>query len=189
MKQRMTCLALAAAVVAGLGMSASSARAADDVRLVAIPIEGRPIPITDQDRANAFTTVVNALTPTAADKRVAAVTYMDDALTLLDMARTHLREGQGQPEIQRMAMAELMAASGKVSTAYLLMFHDREASAKIAPLAEQIALAERICYRNPQLASSLIQRDRPRLAAIYTSTLATMGGGAGTVPLEPLKHR
>lgn len=189
MKLRMTCLTLVATVVAALGIGASEVLAADGVRLVAIPIEGRPINITEQDRANAFTTQVNALTPTAADKRVAAVTYMDDALALLDMARTHLREGQGKPEIQRMAMAELMAASGKVSTAYLLMFHDRDASAKIGPLAEQIELAERMCYRNPQMATSLIERDRPKLAAVYTSTLATMGGGAGKAPKEPRKHR
>jgi hypothetical protein len=39
------------------------------------------------------------------------------------------------------------------------------------------------------MAAALIDRNRPALAAVYTSTLATMGGGAGSGALEELKHR
>ncbi|MDB5096158.1 MAG: hypothetical protein JWM80_579 [Cyanobacteria bacterium RYN_339] len=189
MKLLTTTVALAAMMLAGIGMGSANVQAADGEGIVAIPLEGRSLRFTDEDRANAFTTMTHPLTPSAAEKRVAAVTYMDDALALLEMARTHLREGQESPQMQRMALSELMAASGKVTTAYLLLFHDREASRRVAPLAAQIELAERVCLSHPAMAAALIDRNRPALAAIYTGQLATMGGGAGSGALEDLKHR
>jgi hypothetical protein len=188
MKLRKSAVLLAALVVSGLGWGASGVSAADGV-MQPVPLEGHPLTTPDTERANAFTTITHPLTPTAAEKRVAAVTYMDDALALLELAHQHLRESASSPAVRRMALSELMAASGKVSTAQLLLFHDKEAARRVRPLAMQIELAERLCMRDPMMASRLIERDRPALAAVYTSTLATMGGGAGRVPMEPLKHR
>lgn len=146
--------------------------------------DDQAVPVTpsgmDEARARAFQTEVPPLTPTAAEKREAAVAYMNSALALLDMARAHLRDADSSKKARMMAQAELTAASGKATVAYLMMFHDRAATARIKPLAMRLGDAERLAYHNqPLTALALVDRTQPQLATIYQDQLATMGGGAG----------
>lgn len=152
------------------------------------PLQGTVLAEEDVARADAYTTLTDPITPTLAEKRVAAVTYIDDALALLDMAHAHLQEAEHDALLRRLALSELMAASGKLTTAQLLLFKDRAAARRLAPVALRVERAERLVARAPLQAASLIARDRPAIANLYRAQLATMGGGAGMAPREDLNR-
>jgi hypothetical protein len=140
----------------------------------------------DPVRRDALVSQVPSLTPTPAEKARAAAVYMDDALALLNMADAHLQANDA-----RAARVELVAASGKLTDAYLYGFHDRRLSDRLQPLVMRSEDALTAAVGN-DLASArqAVASLQPQLASIYSSQLATMGGGAGRGGggYEPLKR-
>jgi hypothetical protein len=137
---------------------------------------------TDETRENAFTTLVPSIAPSPELKRVVAMAYLDGTLKLIDMARTHLQAAARNPELARLGHAELLAASGKATVASLELFHDRPAARRLRNLALQLGRAESMAYTDAAAALAVIEAERPQLADVFQSELATMGGGAGGVP-------
>jgi hypothetical protein len=175
-------------VAAVLGLAAMPALAQNNYLGWPQPLEGTVLHEQDVARADAYMTITDPIAPTLAEKRVAAVTYIDDALALLDMAHDHLQDAGADALQRRLAVSELMAASGKLTTAQLLLFKDRAAARRLAPIARRVELAERLVHTAPHQAANLIARDRNAIAGLYRAQLATMGGGAGMAPLEDLSR-
>lgn len=174
-------LALAIAIVAGTSAPALADGMKDHQMKGETSVQGQTSAMTTQEaeslsamRADAFTTTVPALTYTAEENRAAAVSYMSDALKLLRLAEADLRAGN-----LAMARRELSAASGKATTAYLLNFEDRQFAAQIADLTMQIPDALAQVNADPMAAAAVVASIQPELASVYSSQLATMGGGAG----------
>ena len=136
-------------------------------------------------RHDALVTVAKPLTPTIQDDRQAAVTYMDDALSLLQLANKHLTNGQ-----RSLARAELMSASGKLSTAHLLLFKDKDFSRAIAPLSIRAEEAYTASAGDMGRTRTLVSRLQQDLRPLYRQQLASMGGGAGRAleDLDQLKR-
>lgn len=150
----------------------------------AAPALAQLMPVeVDSTRADAFETQAPALTWTLADDRRAAVVFMDDAMTLLALAEEHLL-GQS-PGI---ATPELMAASGKLTTAYLLLFRDRAAADALRGLATRVGGAAPLATMNPAEAARLARDTRGQVSMAYRTQLAALGGGAGGGFLEELEH-
>lgn len=128
----------------------------------------------DAARNDALVTVSKPLTYTVHDDRQAAVTYLDDALTLLNLAVASAEKGE-----RSVARAELMSASGKLSTAHLLMFKDRAFSRDLAPLsirAERVYEASATDLRQARRMAAELAND---LRPLYRTQVAKLGGGAG----------
>jgi hypothetical protein len=141
---------------------------------------------SEEVRSNAFTTLVPSIAPTPAEKRVVAMAYLDGTLVLLDLARAHLQDGETNATLAQLGHAELLAASGKATTAYLELFHDRPAARRLRTLALQLGRAEMLAYTDAKAAVAMIETDRPQIAEVFREELATMGGGAGGVPPQDL---
>lgn len=131
---------------------------------------------------DAFDTLQDPLTLTIEEDRLAAVTYMDDALSLLDIAETQLKG-----EHVEIGRAALVGASGKLTNAYLLNFQDKAFSSRIGPLAMQIDEAIMALAHDPERAVGIISALTPQVASVYQTQVAQMGGGAGA-GLEDLDH-
>lgn len=132
-------------------------------------------------RQDALVTVVRPLTPTVQDDRQAAVTYMDDSLSLLQLAYKHLTNGQ-----RSLARAELMSASGKLSTAQLILYKDHRFTRALAPLsirAEQVYQAASGDTEHTRALVSALQHD---LRPLYREQVANLGGGGAGKALEDL---
>lgn len=125
-------------------------------------------------QADAFDTVTPPLTYTAAEDRRAAVTYLDDSLGMIDWANRQLSTGDVAG-----ARSTIMGASGKLTTAYLLNFHDRDFSTTIMPLTMRFETALNTLETNPQAALNELSTIRNQVASAGQAQLALMGGGAG----------
>jgi hypothetical protein len=131
-------------------------------------------PADNAARQDALVTVVRPLTPSVQDDRQAAVTYLDDSLSLLQLAYKHLTNGQ-----RSLARAELMSASGKLSTAQLILYKDRAFTRALAPLsvrAEQVYQGANGDLEHTRALVSALQHD---LRPLYREQVAHLGGGAG----------
>lgn len=131
---------------------------------------------------DAFDTVQDPLTYSMQDDRIAAVTYLDDAMTLIALAETHLRSQHAE-----LGRAALMGASGKLTNAYLINFRDHEFSRDIGPLATNIGEAVNVMDQDPERAVGILSSLLPQVASLYETQVAQMGGGAGMAP-EDLDH-
>lgn len=140
------------------------------------------MPVAEATRQDALVTVTKPLTPTIQDDRVAAMTHLDDALSLLQIAHDHLKQGQ-----TTLARAEVMGASGKISTAHVLLFKDKRFGRDLAPLTLRVDDVFAAIDRNPGAAASQVDRLRQDLDAVYDAQTAHLGGGAGR-GLEDLDH-
>ena len=129
---------------------------------------------TEAARHDALVTVAKPLTYSVQDDRMAAVTYLDDAMTLLQLAAGHLERGD-----RATARAELMSASGKLSTAHLLLFKDRAFSRDLAPLSIRAERVYEAAARDGRSARSMAIALRDELRPLYRAQLARLGGGAG----------
>lgn len=154
------------------------------VTALAAPASAQPWP-TDAEamRVDAFSSQTPALTWTLADDRRAAVVYLDDAMTLLELAEEHLQDVRPAT-----ATPALMAASGKLTTAYLLLFRDRPGAAALRELATRIGGAAPLATMAPGEAARLVREIRGQVALAYRTQLAALGGGAGGGFLEELEH-
>lgn len=123
---------------------------------------------------DAFDTIQRPLTYTVEDDRIAAVTYLDDAIALLNLVETNI-----QSENMELARAALVGASGKLSNAYLLHFTDKQFSQDVGRLAMRADEALTQLERDPQQAAGIIVSMRTTLASAYQAQVAQMGGGAG----------
>ncbi len=151
---------------------------------LAAPALAQESPIAiDAMRSDAFETQVPALTWTLAEDRRAAVVFMDDAMTLLVIAEERL-EGTNPAA----ATPELMAASGKLTTAYLLLFRDRAGADALREIATRIGGAAPLASMNPAEAARLAREGRGQVAMAYRTQLAALGGGAGGGFMEELEH-
>lgn len=139
-----------------------------------LPVEG------DAQRADAFASEVPALTWTLAEDRRAAVVFLDDAMTLLELAEDRLASGAP-------AVSELMAASGKITSAYLLLFRDRPGAEALRDLATRVGGAAPLATMAPGEAARLARDVRGLVQMAYRTQLANLGGGAGGFP-EGLEH-
>jgi hypothetical protein len=133
-------------------------------------------------RQDALVTVTKSITTTVQDDRTAAVTYLDDTLSLLSLAQAHLADGHADQ-----GRAELMSASGKLSTAHLLLFKDRDFSRAIAPLSIRAEEAYQASRHDASQARDLAEALASDLRPIYRTQTARLGGGAGSA-LEPLNN-
>lgn len=117
-----------------------------------------------------------ALTPTIELDRQASAAYLDDAETLLAVARQRLeREG-----MTRHVARELMSASGKLSTSYLLMYRDPAFANRIRPLADACQTAlDSAAAGDTEAARLALDRLVPQVARAADEQFAQMGGGAG----------
>jgi hypothetical protein len=158
---------------------------------LAAPARAELLPVgVDEIRSDAYTTQVPALTWTLAEDRRAAVTFLDDATTLLELAEVRL--GGDDPAT---ATPDLMAASGKVTSAYLLLFRDRDAAEGLREVATALGGAAPLATMSAGEARALLVRARAQVAAAYRTQLAALGGGAGgggggggTGYMEELEH-
>ena len=137
----------------------------------------------DAARSDAMTTQVPPFTWSLAEDRRAAVVFLDDAMTLLALADERL--GGLDPAG---ATAELMAASGKVTTAYLLLFRDRDGADALREVATRLGGAAPLATMDVEAARRLIADVRGQVALAYNTQLATLGGGAGGGFMEELEH-
>lgn len=135
-------------------------------------------------RRDAMTTQVPALTYSLSADRQAAVTYLDDTLSLLEMAAGHLRDGY-----RDRGRRELMSASGKLTTAYLLMFKDPAFADRVAPLVERTDAAMARIDGDRLAAAAEADALRKDLRGVYRDQLAQLGGGGAGRTLEDLDHR
>lgn len=140
------------------------------------------MPVSDAARQDAMVTVTRPFTPTVQDDRVAAMTHLDDSLTLLQLAHDHLKEGRTS-----LARAELTGVSGKLSTAHVLLFKDKRFGRDLAPLTLRVDDLFAAIARNPSAAASQVARLRDDVDAVYARQMVHLGGGAGAV-LEDLDH-
>lgn len=170
-------LALALSLLAATAVSTPAWAQADP--LEPTTMNQRTVVSVDPD---AFDTLQDPLTYTMEEDRLAAVTYMDDALSLLDLAETHLKGDN--VEIGR---AALVGASGKLTNAYLLNFKDKDFSSRISPLAMRVDEALLALEQDPERAIGIISALSPQVASVYQTQIAQMGGGAGA-GLEDLDH-
>lgn len=125
-------------------------------------------------RQDALVTVVRPLTPSLQDDRQAAVTYMDDSLSLLQLAYKHLTNGQ-----RSQARAELMSASGKLSTAQLILYKDHGFTRAIAPISIRAEQAYQAASGDLEHTRSLVSALQHDLRPLYRDQVAHLGGGAG----------
>ena len=132
-------------------------------------------PLRTQIERDTYETQVPPLTYSEEENRMAAALYMQDALQLLDRAEVQLRNNQ-----QRQAVSALLAASGKLTTAYLELHQDREFSQQIQPLTMSAEQAVQLAERDPQQALALVSAMVPEVASLYQVQVAQLGGGAGT---------
>jgi hypothetical protein len=136
---------------------------------------------------DAFITTVPALTYSVQDDRHAAVSYLDDAVGLLDLSRDQLRAGNTAE-----ARIALMGASGKLTTAYLLNFRDHAFSQRIQPLAMRASEDLATLEGDNTMAMATLDSLRGQVASIGQQQLAmlpeatTGGGGGGDTGWEPL---
>ena len=126
------------------------------------------------ERVDAYTTQVPALTWTLAEDRRAAVVFLDDAITLLTLADERL-----QGDRPAGAAPELMAASGKLTSAYLLLFRDRRGAEALRDAATRIGGGAPLATMDVEEARDLVADVRGQVAAAYNTQLAALGGGAG----------
>lgn len=124
--------------------------------------------------ADAFETITPPLTYSASEDRQAAVTYLDDAIGLIDWANQQLSTGN-MPG----ARAAIFGASGKLTTAYLLNFRDRQFSDTIQPVTLRFETALQNLESDPQAALNELSTIRNQVASAGQSQLAMMGGGGG----------
>lgn len=129
---------------------------------------------SEADRTDALVTVAKPFTPTVQDDRQAAVTYLDDALTLLQMATVHLERGE---HVQ--ARTELMGASGKLTTAHLILFKDKGFSRDLAPISIRAEQAYEMAAKDADRARKMAASIRDDLRPVYRAQVARLGGGAG----------
>ena len=165
-------LALAAVMVAAAGAPAL-AQADQPV----MPMNEQTSSIRSTALSDAFETQVPALTFTAAEDRMAAITYMDDALKLIDLGQIALRDGD-----LNASRSLLMGASGKLTTAYLLNFRDRDFSNQMGPLAMRVETMMDQLDSDSQQAMVGLTNLRNQVASLAETQLATMGGGGGGMP-------
>lgn len=150
---------------------------------LAAPASAQPASAEDDAlRVDAFTTEVPALTWTLAEDRRAAVVFLDDAMTLLQLAEERLAG-----PTPASATPELMAASGKITSAYLLLFRDRAAAEALRDLATRVGGAAPLATMAPGEAARLARDVRGLTEVAYRIQLANLGGGAGGFP-EGLEH-
>jgi hypothetical protein len=123
---------------------------------------------------DAFETITPPLTYSASEDRQAAVTYLDDAIGLIDWANQQLSTGN-MPG----ARAAIFGASGKLTTAYLLNFRDRGFSDTIQPVTLRFETALQNLETDPQAALNELSTIRNQVASAGQSQLAMMGGGGG----------
>lgn len=124
--------------------------------------------------ADAFETITPPLTYSEAEDRQAAVTYLDDAIGLIDWANQQLSTGNLLG-----ARAAIYGASGKLTTAYLLNFRDRGFSDTVQPVTLRFETALNNLESDPQAALNELSTIRNQVASAGQSQLAMMGGGAG----------
>lgn len=124
--------------------------------------------------ADAFETITPPLTYSASEDRQAAVTYLDDAIGLIDWANQQLSTGNIPG-----ARAAIFGASGKLTTAYLLNFRDRGFSDTIQPVTLRFETAINNLESDPQAALNELSTIRNQVASAGRSQLAMMGGGGG----------
>lgn len=163
------------AAAAAVGLWAASA--APGFAQSAMTVPERVQTVLDAHQQDAFYTETPALNTTPQAKRRAAVTYLDDAISLLNMAEAQLRTGA-----TREATLSLMAADGKVSDAFLYTYLDRSFADRLGPmsLGTGMALAA-LEQHDTQLALAAVSRLRPALASLYDTQLGQLGGGGGGI--------
>lgn len=168
---------MAMALAAVLGLAAPAAAE------VGSASEALPMDVV-AERFDAYTTQVPAFTWTLAEDRRAAVVFLDDATTLLDHAEARLLGEQPQA-----AAVDLMAASGKLTSAYLLLFRDRAGSDALRDAATRLGGGAPLATMDLEGARALIAGVRTQVASVYDTQLAALGGGAGGGFMEELEHR
>jgi hypothetical protein len=124
--------------------------------------------------SDAFDTQVPPLTYTVAEDRMAAITYMDDALKLIELGEAAIQTGD-----MMQARSALMGASGKLTNAYLLNFRDRQFSQQIQPLTMRIQDAVATMDTNSSTTLSSLSDLRSQVASLGEAQIASMGGGGG----------
>jgi hypothetical protein len=124
--------------------------------------------------ADAFETVTPPLTYSVAEDRQAAVTHLDDAIGLIDWANRQMSTGNLPG-----ARAAIVGASGKLTTAYLLNFRDRDFAASVQPVTLRFETALNTLETDPQAALNELSTIRNQVASAGQAQLALMGGGAG----------
>lgn len=142
--------------------------------MVALGAATPALAASEADRTDALVTVAKPFTPTVQDDRQAAVTYLDDALTLLQMATVHLERGE-----HAAARNELMGASGKLTTAHLLLFKDKGFSRDLAPISIRAEEAYVMAAKDADRARAMAASIRDDLRPVYRAQVARLGGGAG----------
>lgn len=179
MKQ-MNRLALAALIVAAAGAPALAQETMPVERERMMPETQQSQPMQQQQTSSAvttsdaFDTQVPPLTYTVAEDRMAAITYMDDALKLIELGEAAIQTGD-----MMQARSALMGASGKLTNAYLLNFRDRQFSQQIQPLTMRIQDAVATMDTNSPTTLSSLSNLRSQVASLAETQLATMGGGGG----------
>lgn len=138
---------------------------------MAAPVAG---PVSDAARQDAMESVTKPLTRTVQDDRVAALTHLDDSLTLLQIAHDHLHQGE-----RGLARAEVMGVSGKLSTAHMLLFKDKAFGRDLSPLTLRIDDVFAAIDSDPKAAADQVNALRNDLLGVYNSQTAHLGGGAG----------
>jgi hypothetical protein len=174
-------LALAALIVAAAGAPALAQETMPVERERMMPETQQSQPMQQQQQtsstvttSDAFDTQVPPLTYTVAEDRMAAITYMDDALKLIELGEAAIQTGD-----MMQARSALMGASGKLTNAYLLNFRDRQFSQQIQPLTMRIQDAVATMDTNSSTTLSSLSDLRSQVASIAETQLATMGGGGG----------
>lgn len=139
------------------------------------PALAAPAPATAEEQS-LMETAAPALTPTLAIDRQASAAYLDDAERLLTLGRQRLAREGSSPQATR----DLMAASGKLTTSYLIMFLDPAFAARIEPLAESCRTAlDAAAAGDAEAARVAVDRLVPQVARAADTQFAQIGGGAG----------